>query len=88
MNARAESLSGPFDYVVSRAVTSLDNFYPWVKGKFDKGVFYLKGGDINPEIASMMQHERMKKGSVRTWKLDSWLRDEYFNEKYVIHIEK
>lgn len=88
VNVRAESLSGPFDYVVSRAVTSLDNFYPWVKGKFDKGVFYLKGGDINPEIASMMQHERMKKGSVRTWRLDSWLRDEYFNEKYVIHIEK
>ncbi|MDO5443342.1 MAG: 16S rRNA (guanine(527)-N(7))-methyltransferase RsmG, partial [Bacteroidia bacterium] len=34
VNARAESLPGTFDFVVSRAVTSLDNFYPWVKGKF------------------------------------------------------
>ena len=33
VNARAESLSQKFDYVVSRAVTALDNFYPWVAGK-------------------------------------------------------
>ena len=31
VNARAESLEGEYDYVVSRAVTSLVNFYPWVK---------------------------------------------------------
>ena len=30
VNARAESLLETFDYVVSRAVTSLDNFMPWV----------------------------------------------------------
>ena len=34
VNARAESLPETFDYIVSRAVTSLDNFMPWVKGKY------------------------------------------------------
>ena len=33
VNARAESLPETFDFIVSRAVTALDNFMPWVKGK-------------------------------------------------------
>ena len=88
VNARAESLPGKFDIVVSRAVTSLENFYPWVKGKYVKGIFYLKGGDINEEICTLMDRERLKKGSIRTWRMDNWLDDEYYKEKFVIHIEK
>ena len=88
VNARAESLPGKFDIVVSRAVTSLENFYPWVKGKYEKGIFYLKGGDINEEICTLMDRERLKKGSIRTWRMDNWLDDEYYKEKFVIHIEK
>ena len=86
VNARAESLPETFDYVVSRAVTTLDNFYPWVKGKFHDSIFYLKGGDVNEEIAVLMGRQRLKKGSVSTWKIDSWLNDEYFQEKFVIQI--
>ena len=41
VNARAESLPETFDYIVSRAVTSLDNFMPWVKGKYSEGILYL-----------------------------------------------
>ena len=88
VNARAESLPDTYDFVVSRAVTTLDNFYPWVKGKFRGSVFYLKGGDINEEIAELMRHNRLKKGSVRTWRIDNWLKEEYFQEKFVIQIEK
>lgn len=88
VNARAESLPETFDLVVSRAVTTLDNFYPWVKGKFTGSIFYLKGGDINEEISVLMNHQHLKKGSVGTWKIDSWLSDEYFEEKFVIQIEK
>lgn len=93
VNARAESLPEKFDYVVSRAVTSLDNFYPWVKGKFSKGILYLKGGDINEEIAQMMGKNRMAKGSVSTWPLyHGWLPafanlDEWFDGKFVIYIK-
>jgi len=88
VNARAESLPGTFDLVVSRAVTTLDNFYPWVRDRFRYSIFYLKGGDVNEEIASLMGRNRLKKGSVRTWRVDNWLRGEYFQEKFVIQIEK
>ena len=38
VNARAESLPETFDYIVSRAVPALDNFMPWVKGKYNEGI--------------------------------------------------
>ena len=86
VNARAESLPGRFDYVVSRAVASLTDFYPWVKGKYTKSMLYLKGGEINEEISDMMSRFAMKKGSVSTWPVDSWLQDNYFKGKFVINI--
>lgn len=88
VNARAESIPGEFDYVVSRAVTTLENFYPWVKDKFRKNIFYLKGGDVNEEIAVLMHKFHIKRETVKTWRIDSWLSDEYFSEKFVIDIEK
>ena len=86
VNARAESLPGKFDYVVSRAVASLTDFYPWVKGKYTRGILYLKGGDVNEEISTLMERHRMKKGSVSTWPVSSWLEDSYFDGKFVINI--
>jgi 16S rRNA (guanine527-N7)-methyltransferase len=88
VNARAESLPDKYDFVVSRAVTTLENFYPWVKDKFRGSIFYLKGGDVNTEISQLMRRFRLKKGSVRTWRIDNWLTEEYFQEKFVIQIEK
>jgi 16S rRNA (guanine527-N7)-methyltransferase len=88
VNARAETLPGPFDWVVSRAVTSLDNFYPWVKGKFHRSILYLKGGDVNAEISELMRKCRVPGGNIRVWPIDEWLEDEYFAEKFVIEIGK
>lgn len=88
VNARAESLPQTFDFVVSRAVASLTDFYPWVKGKFTRGILYLKGGDVVPEIAEVMARHRMTRGSVHTWPVSSWLADPYYDGKLVIHIEK
>ena len=87
VNARAESLGQTFDYVVSRAVASLPDFYPWVKGRFSKGILYLKGGDVVEEIASVMARYKLRKGSVHTWPIDSWLHDPWFEGKLLIHIE-
>ena len=84
VNARAESLPETFDYVVSRAVTSLDNFMPWVKGKYTDGILYLKGGDLAEEIASA----HLRKGSVHIWPMSSWTDDPFFETKQVIYIEK
>ena len=86
INARAETLPGKFDHVVSRAVASLTDFYPWVKGKYSKSILYLKGGDINEEINEMMSRFRMRKGSVSAWPTGSWLSDNYFEGKFVINI--
>ena len=57
-HARAEQVSGQFDFVVSRAVTRLTEFYPWVQNKFNKksfndldnGILYLKGVDLMEEF--------------------------------------
>lgn len=86
VNARAESLPQTFDYVVSRAVTALDNFWPWVSGKFTKDIFYLKGGDFAEELCKMMKMARLRPGSVRTWKIQDWVDDPVFEEKFVVDI--
>ena len=87
VNARAESLGRRFDFVVSRAVASLTDFYPWVKGTYSKAILYLKGGDINEEIAALMARYRLNKGSVSTWPLSSWLSDPYYDGKLLLSIE-
>lgn len=86
INARAETLEGPFDWVVSRAVTSLDAFYPWVRGKFLKSILYLKGGDILSEVSELSRKCKVNPKKVSVWPISSWLEDEYFNEKFVVEI--
>ena len=88
VNARAESLPDTFDYIVSRAVTSLENFMPWVKGKYNEGILYLKGGDLAEEISNAMARYRMRKGSVHVWPISTWTSDPFFETKQVIFIEK
>ena len=88
VNARAESLPETFDYIVSRAVTSLENFMPWVKGKYTEGILYLKGGDLAEELSSAMSKFKMRKESVHIWHISSWTNDPFFETKQVIHIEK
>ncbi|MBE6221975.1 MAG: 16S rRNA (guanine(527)-N(7))-methyltransferase RsmG [Bacteroidales bacterium] len=88
INARAESLGRNFDFVVSRAVASLTDFYPWVKGRFNNSILYLKGGDVNEEISQLMARHKIRPGKVHTWPVSSWLHDEYYDGKLVIHIEK
>ena len=88
VNARAESLDQSFDFVVSRAVASLVDFFPWVKGKFSSGILYLKGGDVVEEIATVMGRHRLASGSVHTWSVASWLQDPYYDGKLVIHLER
>jgi 16S rRNA (guanine527-N7)-methyltransferase len=85
---RAEQAEGKFDFVVSRAVTQLKEFYPWVKGKFNKesknilpnGILYLKGGDLQQEIAE-------SKLSVRQFYLKDYFSEEFFDTKQVIYVK-
>ena len=85
---RAEQAPGKFDFVVSRAVTQLKDFYPWVKGKFNKesknklpnGILYLKGGDLSHEIAE-------SKLAVKQYHLKDYFTEEFFDTKQVIYVK-
>ena len=88
VNARAESLNEKFDFVVSRAVASLTDFYPWVKGRYSQSILYLKGGEIYEEICALMSRERLRKGSISTWQIGNWLKDSYFEGKFVVDISR
>ena len=61
MNAdqiRAEQVKYKYDFVVSRAVTRMKEFYIWIHQKIktesihslDNGILYLKGGDLEEEM--------------------------------------
>lgn len=85
--ARAESLVRKYDFVVSRAVTRMANFYPWVKGKIKKedfneypnGILYLKGGDVDEEM------EETRKSYV-TYHLEDYFKEDFFETKKVVYM--
>ena len=82
-HTRAEQVREKFDFVVSRAVTRLANFYPWVMNSFkkeaipDKGIYYLKGGDLEEEIA--------ESGLItKVYDLKDYFTEEFFETKKVV----
>ncbi|HVW96960.1 MAG TPA: 16S rRNA (guanine(527)-N(7))-methyltransferase RsmG [Mucilaginibacter sp.] len=85
---RAEQVEGKFDFVVSRAVTQLKDFYPWIRRKFNKeskntlanGVLYLKGGDLDQEI-------RESGLTVVQYHLKDYFTEEFFETKKVIYVK-
>lgn len=87
MQIRAEQLDGEFDFVVSRAVTTLGEFVPWVKKKISKsqynplrnGILYLKGGDLTNELFTF-RHK------VKTWDISDFFEEEFFETKKVIYL--
>ena len=86
VNARAESLPQKFDYVVSRAVASLTDFYPWVKGRYGKRILYLRGGDIAAETAELCGRHKVNPARIATWPLAGVLKDDYFDGKWLVDI--
>jgi 16S rRNA (guanine527-N7)-methyltransferase len=85
--ARAEELLRKYDFIISRAVTRMANFYPWVKNKirtedfneFQNGILYLKGGEVDEEM------EELDKSYV-VYHLDDYFQEVYFETKKVIYL--
>ena len=94
VKARAEEINEQFDFIVSRAVTDLGNFLPWVKGKYGKGIIYLKGGDLSEggllykELENAAAKCRINKKTMTYCPIEMWFNDEFFKEKYVIYIPR
>lgn len=84
---RAEQVDSKFDFVISRAVTRLASFIPWIQNKFLKkdqnglpnGLLYLKGGDLRDEIK-----EAKVKAEIHPIATD--FKEEFFETKKIVYI--
>ena len=85
---RLENLKTKYDFIVSRAVTSLPEFAGWAKKNISSvhknaipnGILYLKGGDISSEIKPF-------KKNVVVQDLSQYFNEEYFKTKKLIYVE-
>lgn len=83
---RAENVKEEFDFIVSRAVTNMPDFYKWVKDKIKKksnhelknGILYLKGGDLTEELQDFPK--------ATLYNLSDFFKDEFFETKKVVHL--
>jgi 16S rRNA (guanine527-N7)-methyltransferase len=83
---RAENVKEDFDFIVSRAVTNMPDFYSWVKNKIKKeqkhdlknGILYLKGGDLADELKDFPK--------ATLYNLSDFFEDEFFETKKVVHL--
>jgi len=83
---RAENVKGDFDFIVSRAVTNMPDFYSWVKDKIKKqnkhelknGILYLKGGDLTEELQDFPK--------AIEYNIAEFFSDEFFETKKVVHL--
>lgn len=87
-HGRAEDIKGEFDFVVSRAVTRMNRFIPWVQGKIKKqsinpwpnGILALKGGDLSEELAEVdYPTERLP--------ISEWFNQPFFETKQVVYVK-
>ena len=83
---RAEQVQGSYDFIVSRAVTKMDAFVPWVKNKISKtqnhelknGILYLKGGVLTEELAPFR--------NAKVFPLSNYYSEEFFETKSVVYL--
>ncbi len=89
-HTRAEDIHNKkFDVVVSRAVAPLKDLWHWSKPLLKKkpvnkpkkltGLICLKGGDLTNEIAESGCRPR-------TWEIEKIFEEDFFKEKYILHV--
>lgn len=86
---RVETIPERFDYVVSRAVTTMPEFVKWVWNKIERGqhgtlpngILYLKGGDLAEELA--LTHMRWN-----LYDISDFFDEEFFDTKKVVYTAK
>ena len=88
---RVEDIKGvQFDFVVTRAVTSLDQLFRWsrrlIKNKhinvLPNGIFALKGGNIREEIKVLGKGQY-----VEVTPISKFFAEDYFEEKVVAYVQ-
>ena len=85
-HSRVEAIDETYDFIVSRAVTTMPEFTTWVKGKVARtqknelknGILYLKGGDLTEELKQYK--------TVKAFLLSDYFEEPFFETKKVIHL--
>ncbi len=86
---RAEEMDEQYDFVVSRAVASMDKFLPWVRKRMHcrsrntlkNGILYLRGAGIDAELHAINQ-----KRKYTSMPVSDWFEEEFFETKFLIHL--
>jgi len=86
---RVEKVKQTFDFIVSRAVTEFPKFYSLThrhisqtqKNSLRNGIFYLKGGDFDEEIAQFKQQMNL-------YTIETFFEESFFETKKIIHLWK
>jgi 16S rRNA (guanine527-N7)-methyltransferase len=86
-NTRSEQHKGQYDFIISRAVTTLPLFVkqtrhliaPKPKNAISNGILYLKGGDLTEEILPF-------KKRVFLVQLSSYFNEPFFETKKLVHL--
>ncbi len=84
---RAEELHATYDFIISRAVAKLPEFYEWVNSKISKnqknerlnGIIYLKGGDLTEELSGITHKHKI-------FDIKDFFEEAYFETKKVVYI--
>ena len=83
---RAENFDKKFDFIVSRAVTKIDNLVPLIsnnisknnKHKIHNGLIYLKGGELSREMKIY--------SNSKEFKIKKIFKNDFFESKKVLYI--
>ncbi|QHT68736.1 16S rRNA (guanine(527)-N(7))-methyltransferase RsmG [Rhodocytophaga rosea] len=85
---RAETIQDDtYDFVISRAVTELKEFYGWVRNKINKpyqnslrnGILYLKGGDLTEELKEV-------KFKYKIYNISDYFEEPFFETKKIVYV--
>jgi 16S rRNA (guanine527-N7)-methyltransferase len=85
---RAETIQDDtYDFIISRAVTELKEFYGWVRNKINKpyqnslrnGILYLKGGDLTEELKGV-------KFKYKIYNLSDYFEEPFFETKKIVYV--
>ncbi len=89
---------GLYNYVVSRAVMNAANLLKMTLknltrpqiGETPNGLIVLKGGDLSEELMDLERvkslNKRLRKGFIRTLKINDLFKEDYYDEKYVVQM--
>ncbi len=90
IQVRAEEIKQRFDFVVTRAVASMDKLIPWTSRLLAKeqqhaipnGLIALKGGNVKTEFAELPSNPYFELTPIL-----EYFEEAYFEEKYLVYVQ-